>query len=77
MYFEINIHFPLNECFLRDYYVISIVLDTGVAVINKTKGISSLCGVCVSAVTIDGDLCLKKPKTALQKGETDVQSYRQ
>lgn len=57
--------------------MISIVLGTGVAVINKTKGIYSLCGLDVSSVKIGGNFYLKKTKIALQKGKTDIETYRQ
>jgi len=45
--------------------VISIVLDNGVAVINKTKWISSLCGVYVSPVKRDRSLYFKKTQNCL------------
>ena len=63
VYFEVNSHLTLNRFFLRVFYVISIVLDAGVVVINK-QGISSLCGVYTSVVKTDLDLYLKKPQTA-------------
>ena len=53
--------------------MISIVLNTGVAVINRTKGLQPLWRDYVSAVKTDRDLYLKKPQTALQKGKTDIQ----
>lgn len=58
--------------------MISVVLGTGVAVINKTKEIYSLCGLDVSSVKIGGNFYLKKKtKIALQKGKTDIETYRQ
>lgn len=45
--------------------MISIVLDNGVAVINKTKWIFSLCGVYVSPVKIDRNLYFKKTQNCL------------
>lgn len=70
VYFEINVHLTLNKCFLRAYYVISTVLGTRDAIINKTKGISSFCGVYVLAVKIVWDLYLKKLKAGLLGGES-------
>lgn len=70
VYFEINIRLTLNKCFLRAYYMISTMRDTGDAIINKTKGYPAFVELAyISAVKADGDLYLKNKTQTTGRGK--------